>query len=50
MNLIFHTYTKMGKISKSVYKKGRDLLKFGVSEDMFRSLEVLLTLRDFSDT
>ena len=28
----------------------RDLLKFGVSEDMFRSLEVLLTLRDFSDT
>jgi len=27
----------------------RDLLKFGVSEDMFSSLEVLLTLRDFSD-
>ncbi|WP_287583839.1 hypothetical protein [Candidatus Borrarchaeum sp.] len=37
------------KLGFKMVRIWRDLLRFGVSEDMFRSLEVLLTLRDFSD-
>lgn len=42
----FESSKKLGFKMVSLW---RDLLKFGVSEDIFSSLEVLLTLRDFSD-
>jgi len=43
------TFESSKKLGFKMVTLWRDLLKFGVSEDMFSSLEVLLTLRDFSD-